>query len=92
LGFRREVPISTQVFESIILLGVAILFAAGYGTRSYVGALIPGILFVLALIGFSQSTPRGDEVDVQPAIYAVASGIGLLLYLGGVALGRRWHS
>ena len=77
------------MFESLILLMLVALFSFGYGTRSYAGALIPGVLLVCAVILYSQSTPTGDEVDVQPAIYVVASGIGVLLYLGGVALGRR---
>jgi hypothetical protein len=77
------------VFESIILLVLFVLFAFGYGTRSYVGALVPGVLFVCAVILAWQSTPTGDEVDVQPTIFAVASGLGMLIYAGGVALGRR---
>jgi hypothetical protein len=52
-------------------------------------ALVPATVFVCVVILYQQSTPTGDEVDVQPAIYVVASAIGVLLYLGGVALGRR---
>jgi 4-hydroxybenzoate polyprenyltransferase len=77
------------MFESVILLVLVGLFGFGYATRSYVGALVPGVLLVCAVIVYSQHTPTGDEVDVQPAIYVVASGIGVLLYLGGAALGRR---
>jgi 4-hydroxybenzoate polyprenyltransferase len=77
------------MFESFILLVLVALFSFGYGTRSYVGALVPGVLFLCMVILYSQSTPTGDEVDVQPGIYMVASGLGVLIYVGGVALGRR---
>jgi hypothetical protein len=77
------------MFESVILLVLIALFAFGYGTRSYVGVLVPGVLFVCAVILDRQSTPTGDGVDVQPAIYAVASGLGVLIHVGGVGLGRR---
>jgi 4-hydroxybenzoate polyprenyltransferase len=79
------------MFESVILLVLVGLFSCGYGTQSYVGALVPGVLLVCAVILYSQSTPTGDEVDAQPAIYVVASGLGVLLYVAGVALGRRSH-
>jgi hypothetical protein len=79
------------MFESLILLILIALFGFGYRTRSYVGASVPGLLFVSAVVLYSQSTPTGDEVNVQPAIYAVASGLGVLIYLVGVALGRRSH-
>jgi hypothetical protein len=77
------------MFESFILVVLIALFAFGYGTSSYVGVLVPGVLFVCAVILYWQSTPTGDEVDVQPAIYAIATGLGVLIYVGGVALGRR---
>jgi hypothetical protein len=38
------------MFESVILLVLIALFAFGYGTRSYVGVLVPGVLFVCAVI------------------------------------------
>jgi 4-hydroxybenzoate polyprenyltransferase len=76
------------MFESFILLVLVALFGFGYGTRSYIGVLVPGVLFVCAVIIYRQHTPTGDEVDVQPAIYVFATGIGVVLYLAGVALGR----
>jgi hypothetical protein len=60
-----------------------------YATRSYVGVLLPVVVLVCAVILYSQSTPSGDEVDVLPAMFVFASGVGVLLYLEGVALGRR---
>jgi hypothetical protein len=77
-----------------LLLVLVALFGVGYATRSYVGALVPGVVFVLVALMFLQSAQHpsppgmGDEVDVLPAIYLGASSIGVLLYLGGVALGR----
>jgi 4-hydroxybenzoate polyprenyltransferase len=72
-----------------LILVFVLLFGFGYGTRSYVGAFVPGAVLVFAVFLYQQSTPTGDEVDVLPAAFVVASGLGVLIYLGGVALGRR---
>ena len=77
------------MLEPLTLLLLAALFGFGYATRSYVGALVPVVVLVCAVILYSQSTPSGDEVDVLPAMFVFASGLGVLLYLAGVALGRR---
>jgi hypothetical protein len=77
------------MLEPLILLVLVALFGFGYGTRSYAGAFVPGAVLVCAVILYQQRTPTGDEVDALPAIFVVASGIGALLYLAGVALGRR---
>jgi hypothetical protein len=69
------------MFQSLILLVLVGLFSSGYGTRSHAGALVPGVLLFCAVILYSQSARTGDEVDVQPAIYVVASGIGVLTAL-----------
>jgi hypothetical protein len=66
------------------------LFAIGYGTRSYVGALVPGVIFVCAVALYvDRGPPSGDEVDVLPGMFMIACGIGVLLYVAGVALARR---
>jgi drug/metabolite transporter (DMT)-like permease len=71
----------------------AVFLVAGYTTRSYVGVLLPLTLFVLAVIDFlSWERPApgmGDEVDVLHFVSVVGTGIGVLIYLGAVALGRR---
>ena len=77
------------MLEPLTLLVLAALFGFGYATRSYVGVLVPGVVLVCAVILYSQSTPSGDEVDVLPAMFVLASSLGVLLYLAGVALGRR---
>ena len=80
--------------EMELLLFFVVLFAFGFGTRSYVGVLVPGAVFVCAALLFLQSTHppstrTPDEVDVLPAVFLGASAIGVLVYVGGVALGRR---
>jgi hypothetical protein len=80
------------MLESLTLLVFIALFASGYGTRSYVGALVPGVIFVCAVaLYLGRPPPSGDEVDVLPGIFMIVCGIGVLLYLAGVALGRRLH-
>jgi hypothetical protein len=77
----------------LTLLVLAALFGFGYATRSYVGVLVPLTLFVLAVIDYlSWERPApgtGDEIDVLHGISVVLTGIAVLIYLGGVALGRR---
>ena len=77
------------MLESFVLLVLVALFGLGYATRSYLGALVPGAVLVWAAIGYQQRTPTDDEVGVLPGIFLVASIVGVLLYLVGVALGRR---
>jgi 4-hydroxybenzoate polyprenyltransferase len=77
------------MLESLILVALVVLFGVGYSTRSYLGALVPGAVVVWAAIAYAQRTPTDDEVGVLPAIFLVASIVGLLVFLGGVALGRR---
>jgi hypothetical protein len=77
------------MLEPFVFLMLIALFAVGYGTRSYVGAFVPGIVLVFAVVAYQGRTPTDDEVGVLPAIFVVASVIGVLVYLGGVALGRR---
>jgi putative effector of murein hydrolase len=79
------------MLEPLLLLALVALFGVGYATRSYVGAVVPVAVLALAVILYQQRTPTADEVDVLPAIFVVASGIGVLHYLAGVALGRRSH-
>lgn len=76
------------MLEPVVLLMLVALFRFGYGTRSYIGTVVPAALFVGAVIVYQRSTPSGDEVDVLPTIYLAASGLGVLIYLGGVVLGR----
>jgi hypothetical protein len=72
---------------------LAVLCVVGYTTRSYVGVLVPLTLFVLAVIDYlSWERPApgtGDEVDVMHGMSVVLTAIGVLIYLGAVALGRR---
>jgi membrane protein DedA with SNARE-associated domain len=82
-------PIHHSVVEFVTLLVLAGLFVAGYETRSYVGAFVPGTLVVFALYAYLNSTPSGDEVDVLPMAFLVSTIVGVLVYLAGVALGRR---
>jgi len=77
------------MFTVLPLLLFGLFFVIGYSTRSYVGAAVPLTLLALAVVAFAGRTETGDEVDVQPFIVLVASTIGVLVYLGGVALGRR---
>jgi hypothetical protein len=72
----------------LTLLVLIALFGFGYGTRSYVGALLPGAVLVWAVILYLHRTPTGLEVDLD-AIFVVASGTGVLIYLAGMALGKR---
>ena len=67
------------MLEPLTLLVLAALFGFGYATRSYVGVLLPVVVLVCAVILYSQSTPSGDEVDVLPAMFVFASGVGVLL-------------
>jgi hypothetical protein len=77
------------MFELVVLLILVASFGVGYGSRSYVGAVIPMGLVVLAVVGFMNRGSIEDEVEYLPGIYLVASVVCLGLYLGGVALGRR---
>jgi hypothetical protein len=77
------------MLELFVFLMLIALFAVGYGARSYVGVLVPGIVLVFAVVAYIGQTPTDDEVRVLPAIFVVASVIGVLVYLAGVALGRR---
>jgi hypothetical protein len=77
------------MLESFILLMLVALFGFGYATRSYLGAVVPGAVLALTAIVYQQSAPTDDEVGVLPGIFLVASIVGVLVYLGGVALGRR---
>jgi hypothetical protein len=61
------------MLEPLTLLVLAALFGFGYATRTYVGALVPVVVLVCAVILYSQSTPSGDEVDVLPAMFVFAS-------------------
>ena len=77
------------MIEFATLVVLAVFFIAGYESRSYVGALIPGAVAVFALASSLHSTPTGDEVDVLDAVFLAASLLGVLVYLAGVAIGRR---
>ena len=80
------------MLEAFVLLGWIALFALGYGTRSYIGSVLPLAVLVWAVIAYQQNMPTNDEIRVLYTAYVVASAIGLLIYLGGVALGRRPRS
>jgi 4-hydroxybenzoate polyprenyltransferase len=73
---------------SLVVLVPVVLFCFGFGTGSYVGALVPGALLAGAVILYQQHTPTGDEVDAWAVIWVVASAVGVVLYLAGVAFGR----
>jgi NhaP-type Na+/H+ or K+/H+ antiporter len=73
----------------LVVLVFAVLYVAGYTTRSYVGVLIPLLLFALAIVSYLNAEPTGDEMDAIPGAMVIFTAIGVLIYLGGVALGRR---
>jgi hypothetical protein len=79
------------MLDRSILMVIVALFGFGFGTRSYVGAFVPTIL-VFAVILYLQATPTEDEVGAWSAIWVVVSAVGVLVYLAGVALGRRFRA
>jgi hypothetical protein len=78
--------------EALSLVLLILLGAAGYAFRSYVGAIIPAGLVAFTLVDYLAYEPVGDEIDVLPAAFLVVAIIGLVVYLGGVALGRHRKS
>ena len=78
--------------EALSLVLLILLGAAGYGFRSYIGAIIPAGLVAFTLVDYLAYEPVGDEIDVLPAAYLVVATIGLVVYLGGVAWGRHVRS
>jgi hypothetical protein len=75
--------------ELVPLLVLAVFFIAGYQSRSYVGVLVPGAVVVFAVDAYRHRIPSGDEIDVLDGVFVVLSVVGVLVYLTGVALGRR---
>jgi hypothetical protein len=76
------------MLEALLLLVLVALYGTGYLTRSYIGALLPGVMLLCGVIAFQHSPQTGDEVDAQAAIYVIAPAIGVFVYLSGVASGR----
>jgi hypothetical protein len=79
------------MLEPLLLFTLAALFFTGYATRSYVGVLVPGVIFAVTLRGYLQRTETGDEMDVLAAAFLVWGTLCVAVYLGGVSLGRRWQ-
>lgn len=77
------------MLEALILLGFVAAFGLGYGTRSYVGVVLPVAVVVWAAIVYQQNMPTADEIRVVYTVFLAASILGVLVYLGGAALGRR---
>jgi hypothetical protein len=77
------------MLEALILGAWVALFGLGYAIRSYVGTLIPGAALLWAAIVYAENTPTDDEIGALYALLLIASLIGVMVYLGGVALGRR---
>ena len=65
------------------------LFGLGHAIGSCVGTLIPGAALLWAAIVYAENTPTDDEIGALYTGLLVASVIGVVIYLGGVALGRR---
>jgi hypothetical protein len=80
------------MLEALILGAWGALFGLGYAIRSYVGSLIPGAALLWAAIAYAENTPTDDEIGALYTGLFVASVIGVGIYLGGVALGRRRRS
>ena len=68
------------------------LFGLGHSIGSCVGTLIPGAALLWAAIVYAENTPTDDEIGALYTGLLVASVIGVVIYLGGVALGRRRRS
>ena len=76
--------------ESFILVALVVFFVAGYLSRSYVGVLVPTGLLVFVLDAYRRSSSGPpDEIDVLRVASLVAGVLCVLVYLAGVALGRR---
>jgi hypothetical protein len=79
------------MFEMVaLLLFVAAPFGLGYGTGSYVAALLPAASFIASAVNYGVNPPAGtDEVDVLPGLWIAASAIAVTVCLSGAALARR---
>jgi hypothetical protein len=84
-------PILGEMFEMVaLLLFVAVPFVLGYGTGSYLAALLPAASLIASVVNYGVNPPAGtDEVDVLPGLWIAASAIAVTVCLGGAALARR---
>jgi hypothetical protein len=79
------------MFEFVaLLLFVAVPFFLGYGTGSYLAALLPMASLIASVVNYGVNPPAGtDEVDVLPGLWIAASAIAVTVCLGSAALARR---
>jgi hypothetical protein len=79
------------MFELVaLLLFVAVPFVLGYGTGSYLPALLPAASLVASAVNYVANPPPGtDEMDVLPGLWILGSAIAVTVCLGGAALTRR---
>jgi hypothetical protein len=79
------------MFEVVaLMLFVAVPFVLGYGTGSYLAALLPAASLVASVVNYGLNPPPGtDEVDVLPGLWIAASAIAVTVCLSGAVLARR---
>jgi len=81
----------SEMFELVaLLLFVAVPFVLGYGSGSYLAALLPTASLIASVVNYGVNPPAGtDEVDVIPGLWIGASVIAVTVCLGSAALARR---